>query len=79
MYYRIDIHLDGALYKMVRNMVGTAIDICQGRISETTFLELLRPVSLEDASSSSCKDNPCKPAPPQGLTLEQVYYPNADF
>jgi tRNA pseudouridine38-40 synthase len=73
MYYRIDIYLDGALYKMVRNMVGTAIDVCRGRISETTFLELLHPVS------SSRKDNPCKPAPPQGLTLERVYYPNDDF
>jgi tRNA pseudouridine38-40 synthase len=77
-YYRIDIYLDGALYKMVRNMVGTAIGVCRGKISETTFLELLDPVSSEDASLSR-SDNPCLPAPPQGLTLERVYYPNDDF
>jgi tRNA pseudouridine38-40 synthase len=74
--YRIDIFLVGALYKMVRNMVGTALDVCRGKVSEDKFLELLTNPS---ESSLSRKDNPCKPAPPQGLTLERVFYPNDDF
>jgi tRNA pseudouridine38-40 synthase len=72
--FRIDIYLEGALYKMVRNMVGTALDVCRGRISEERFLEL-----LNHPSSLSRKDNPSKPAPAQGLTLEHVFYPDDDF
>lgn len=69
--YRIDIRLDGALYKMVRNMVGTAVDVARGWLDEDTFLDLLhRPADLK----WSRKNNPCKPAPPNGLTLERVYY-----
>jgi tRNA pseudouridine38-40 synthase len=66
-YYRVDIHLKGALYKQVRNMVGSALDVWQGKVSEDHFLHLLR------SSSSNRKDNLSKPAPPQGLTLERVY------
>jgi tRNA pseudouridine38-40 synthase len=40
-HYRVDIYLDGALYKMVRNLIGTALDVCRGKISEETFLDLL--------------------------------------
>jgi tRNA U38,U39,U40 pseudouridine synthase TruA len=74
--YRIDIFLVGALYKMVRNMVGTAFDVCRGRVSEEKFLELLtNPSEL----SLSRKENLSEPARPQGLTLERVFYPNDDF
>lgn len=75
--YRIDVYLDGALYKMVRNMVGTALDVCRGRLAEETFLDLLhRPGELK----YSRRDNPCKPAQPAGLTLERVFYPDdGDF
>lgn len=72
--YRIDIYLKGALYKMVRNMVGTALEVCRGRMSEAAFLEL-----LHQPEKMSRKDNPSKPAPPQGLTLEHVFYPDDDF
>ncbi|GKY96528.1 hypothetical protein MPSEU_000612400 [Mayamaea pseudoterrestris] len=72
-YYRIDIHLKGALYKQVRNMIGSALDVWQGRVSEDHLLHLL--------SSSTCtrRDNRSKPAPPEGLTLERVYFNGDEF
>jgi tRNA pseudouridine38-40 synthase len=73
-FYRVDIYLDGALYKMVRNIVGTALDVCRGALPESQFLEL-----LNNPTDMARKDNPSKPAPPQGLTMERVFYPNDDF
>ena len=64
--FRIDFLIQGALYKMVRNMVGTAIDVWLGRMSEDQLRELL--------AGATRKDNRSKPAPPEGLTLECVYY-----
>lgn len=72
--YRIDLYLDGALYKMVRNIVGTSLDVCRGKLSEQDFEELLNP-----SDDFSRRDNPCKPAPPQGLCLEHVFYPDDNF
>ena len=70
-YYRIDIYLDGALYKMVRNIVGTAIDASLGWLDEERLDDLLnKPSELGYAR----KNNPCKPAPSNGLTLERVFY-----
>ncbi len=74
--YRIDLYLDGALYKMVRNLVGTAIDVCRGKLERGTFDKLLKDPSKHGFDRDN---NPCKPAPPQGLTLERVFYPNDDF
>mmetsp|Transcript_4099 Transcript_4099/g.4577 ORF Transcript_4099/g.4577 Transcript_4099/m.4577 type:complete len:106 (+) Transcript_4099:696-1013(+) len=76
-YYRIDFFLDGALYKMVRNLVGTALDVCRDSLDEETFSDLLnRPSEL----NYTRKNNPCKPAPSIGLTLERVFYSdNNDF
>jgi tRNA pseudouridine38-40 synthase len=70
--YRIDFFIKGALYKQVRNMVGTAINICMGNMSEESFRWLL---AREDAAVTR-DDNPSKPAPPEGLTLEYVYFDN---
>jgi tRNA pseudouridine38-40 synthase len=67
-YYRLDILLQGALYKQVRNMIGTAVAVCLNKMDENQFLELLQ------GSGSVRSDNKCKPAPPQGLTLEHVYF-----
>jgi tRNA pseudouridine38-40 synthase len=72
--YRIDFLLQGALYKMVRNMVGTAIECWLGRMSEEQLIELLRTEDATNEMKLGRKDNPCKPAPPEGLTLEAVYY-----
>jgi tRNA pseudouridine38-40 synthase len=40
-WYRMDFILQGALYKQVRNMVGTAMDVVFGNLSESEFLQLL--------------------------------------
>lgn len=82
--YRIEILLKGALYKMVRNMVGTALDVCKGRVKEDYMLQLLHQ-SKDDGDCAGAgnneheisfarKDNKCKPAPPEGLCLEKVYF-----
>jgi tRNA pseudouridine38-40 synthase len=65
--YRIEVHLNGALYKMVRNLIGTAMEVAWGRLSEADFEALLN-------NASGRKENKSKPAPPEGLTLEHVYY-----
>jgi tRNA pseudouridine38-40 synthase len=72
--YRVEIFLKGALYKMVRNMVGTAIAVCQGHVSEQDFQAWVNP-----QQEMTRDDNRCKPAPPQGLTLERVFYNDDDF
>jgi tRNA pseudouridine38-40 synthase len=71
--YRIDFLLKGALYKMVRNMVGTAIEVWLGRMTEEQLVELLQ-IEQDQDQRMDRRDNPCKPAPPEGLTLECVYY-----
>jgi tRNA pseudouridine38-40 synthase len=77
-YYRVDILLQGALYKMVRNMVGTALEVSKGRMEESTFLKLLQGNNKANSAGNEKnigrKNNPAKPAPPEGLTLERVYY-----
>ena len=75
-FYRIDFYLNGALYKMVRSLVGTAIDVYRKAVDKDTFLRLLS----NDPSQNGLMrgDNPSKPAPPQGLTLERVFYSNDD-
>jgi len=81
--YRIDFLLKGALYKMVRNMMGTALEVAQGRMAESKMLELLHHAGPEIRSEDDGdgkvlqfvrNDNKCKPAPPQGLTLERVFF-----
>jgi len=72
--YRINFLLQGALYKMVRNMVGTAIEVWLGRMAEEQLVYLLQNNNEEGDEKLRRKDNPCKPAPPEGLTLECVYY-----
>jgi len=76
--YRIEVRLKGALYKMVRNMVGVALDVARGRYDPGHVRRLLNvdaegePVSGKKAPTRS--ENPSKPAPPQGLCLESVEY-----
>lgn len=71
-HYRIDFLLKGALYRQVRNMVGAALDVCSGNVSEDDFLRLLD-------GSKKRPDNRSKPAPPEGLTLERVYFDDPAF
>ncbi|KAL3803907.1 hypothetical protein ACHAW5_010677 [Stephanodiscus triporus] len=64
-YYRIDFLLQGALYKMVRNMVGTAMECWLGRLSEGQIVDMLRIDRDDDDDNDHVgrmgrKDNPCK-------------------
>jgi tRNA U38,U39,U40 pseudouridine synthase TruA len=47
--------------------VGTALDVAWGNLPEEKFLKLLH-------EGASRRENKSKPAPPEGLTLEHVYY-----
>jgi tRNA U38,U39,U40 pseudouridine synthase TruA len=40
--YRIDIRLDEALYKMIRNLIGTALEVYRGRIEYNYFVDLIK-------------------------------------
>ena len=64
-YARADVHLKGALYKQVRNMVGLLFEVGDGRREATEVPKLM--------ALRSRKGLP-KPAPACGLTLESVYY-----
>jgi tRNA pseudouridine38-40 synthase len=66
-YYHVDFHIQSALYKMIRNIMGTALDVANGRYSKDWILYL-----LEHAPSRN--DNKSKSAPPEGLCLEHVFY-----
>lgn len=68
-YYRIEVSLQSALYKMVRNIVGSSLHVAQGGVGlDYAFLQTL----LHEARDRD--DNRAKPAPPEGLCLEHVYY-----
>lgn len=56
---------NGFLYHMVRNLVGSFVDIGQGRISVDDFKDIL---AGKDRALAG------KTAPPQGLYLEHVFY-----
>lgn len=66
--------LKGALYKMVRNMVGTALEVCRGRMDEEYMLKLLHGGDEGEEKSYVRRDNKCKPASSEGLSLEMVFY-----
>ena len=59
--------LDGALYKMVRNVVGAAVAVADGALHRDAIPALLAPGARR-------ADNPAKAAPACGLCLEEVYY-----
>lgn len=63
---RLDFHLNGALYRMVRNMVGTLLAIGAGRFE---------PEVIEEIFMTGVRDSDrIFPAPAHGLTLKTVYY-----
>lgn len=57
---------NGFLYHMVRNLVGTLVDVGLGRTSVAGFCEILAAKDRRQAGVT---------APPQGLFLENVRYP----
>lgn len=60
-----DIEANGFLYRMVRSIVGTLLDVGQGRMSVSDF---------EEALASCQRSRAGKTAEPQGLCLMRVDY-----
>ena len=58
---------NGFLYKMVRNIVGTLLDVCRGKI---LLNDITRIFEARDRKAAGIA------APPQGLFLMQVHYPS---
>lgn len=66
-YYRIDIRVASALYRMIRNIVGTSLHVAEGKL-------LLADVDRLLSEAPGRQANKAKSAPPEGLVLEHVYY-----
>lgn len=62
---RLEFQGDGFLYKMVRNIVGTLLDVCAGKISKEQIPAILAAKDRRLAGRS---------APPEGLYLVRVLY-----
>ncbi len=71
--HRIDVHVFGShfLYKMVRRMVGTLIEVGRGRMAPEDITALLAPNRRPAAAGPT--------APPEGLFLVKVYYTGDDL
>ena len=63
---RLDFEVDGALYRMIRNVVGGLWGLATDNVSENEIHEIFR---QRDRNL-----NPTRSAPACGLTLEDVYY-----
>ena len=69
-FIELSVTADGFLYNMVRIIVGTAIDVSNGKISEHSAKEILVSKKRELAGIT---------APPHGLFLNKVLYPEVIF
>jgi tRNA pseudouridine38-40 synthase len=63
----LDIEANRFLHHMVRFLVGTMLDVAGARRPREDFTSLLEAAANDDVSP---------PAPPQGLCLEHVAYPD---
>ena len=59
------VEADGFLYKMVRSMVGTLLEVGESKLSLTDFKKILTAKNRSLVGST---------ASPQGLTLKRVTY-----
>ena len=66
-YHRVDLHLESALYRMIRNIVGTSLLVAEGKMSYAALQDLL-------VRHPSRAENKAMSAPPEGLCLEKVYF-----
>mmetsp|Transcript_3721 Transcript_3721/g.5089 ORF Transcript_3721/g.5089 Transcript_3721/m.5089 type:complete len:266 (+) Transcript_3721:219-1016(+) len=66
-YYRVEFQIKSAIYKMIRNIMGTSFMVAAGDMPASLLCEL-----LEKAPPRI--HNEALPAQPQGLTLEHVHY-----
>ena len=64
-FIRLKITANGFLYNMVRIIVGTAVEVSDGRCESNCVDEVFETKNREKAGLT---------APPQGLFLEKVYY-----
>ena len=60
------VQADGFLYNMVRIMTGTLLDIAAGKLAQGSIPDILRSLDRTRAGAT---------APPQGLYLQEVFYP----
>lgn len=65
---RLEFEADGFLYKMVRSLTGTLLDICAGHID---------PTNIDAIFQSKDRQKAGKAAPPHGLFLAEVFYPES--
>ncbi len=70
-YFRVEFRLKSALYRMVRNIMGASLAVAAGHLPFSKVEELLK-------QSRDRDDLKARSAPPEGLTLEYVYYTNYD-
>ena len=75
-YVDIDVRLDGAMYKMVRHLVGAAVAIASAKLDASTILEVLDSGAWAGGEHDRSR---ALPAPARGLTLERVYYEGDDL
>lgn len=68
--YRIDFNIDGAMYRMIRNIVGTILDVSCGKMKLST---------IDDLFFSRDRRLVPKSAPAKGLCLENVFYADWDL
>lgn len=68
-YYVLEVEANGFLYNMVRNIVGTVVEIGQGKYSPEKIPEI---VAAKDRRAAG------QTAAPEGLFLKEVTYENSD-
>lgn len=71
-YWRVEIRLESALYRMCRNIIGTSLHVASGSMDYETLQNLL-------LTGASRNENKAKSASPEGLCLEKVYYEHDFF
>eukprot|EP00541_Cyclophora_tenuis_P015363 CAMPEP_0116564256 /NCGR_PEP_ID=MMETSP0397-20121206/13204_1 /TAXON_ID=216820 /ORGANISM="Cyclophora tenuis, Strain ECT3854" /LENGTH=174 /DNA_ID=CAMNT_0004090823 /DNA_START=41 /DNA_END=561 /DNA_ORIENTATION=- len=55
-HFRMEFHLQGALYKMIRTMVGTALDVACSKLDVATFDQLLK-LDNDDNNNNNNNEN----------------------
>ncbi|KAJ1460743.1 pseudouridine synthase, partial [Pelagophyceae sp. CCMP2097] len=72
-YVNVEVELDGALYKMVRNVIGTAAAVAAGTMDLKAIPRLFQ------VPDPQWLRNQAKAAPACGLHLERVHYKDFDI
>jgi tRNA U38,U39,U40 pseudouridine synthase TruA len=70
--HKITFHINSSLYRMIRNIVGMSMAVASD--SASVSLERMEALLSNEEGKLLRSDNFAKPAPPQGLCLERVFY-----